>query len=441
MKFSFILFIICAIIALTLTCNAESLADHLNHTPLDDAKEAGFEGDEIDMLERYENFRADKYLSLYTKGTAHQMNVLMYYGQMAHLFQSDPKGYNYLVKMLFPMVRGWIQDNLNVRGNGITTPDSRKCYKAQVPSEMYQTNVQADLIIFVTASNDDESYVAWATACQLDQNSRRPNMGQVHINLKYLDVKFSQIYDVFGTVIHEVVHILGMSSSLYAHWIDADTGRVLGKSNVMKKDQNGKAVIVTPKVQAFTRRHFNCNTLLGAAIEDEGGSGSKGSHWEKRYWGSEFMSAATVENPVISELTVSMFEDSGWYIFRKGETVNGKVIDYEPLFWLQGYGCAIYTDACPTATHSCSTRGETGCSYDNTFKGGCSSSTFSNSCSYFTPYNPFEKSDCRFHDANNNKQGQEAARYLNSQGPNRRCFNGKISDTVSGWTKSSNFCF
>jgi len=181
--------------------------------------------------------------------------------------------------------------------------------------------------------------------------------------------------------------------------------------------------------------------LLGAAIEDNGGAGSKGSHWEKRYWGSEFMSAAQVSNPVISQLTISMFEDSGWYVFRKGETVNGKVIDYEPLYWLKGYGCNIYKDHCPKATHSCSTDGETGCSYDNTFKGVCLGDSFANGCKYRVPFSPWEKYDCRFTDPGNKKVKDDAIKYNNSQGPNRRCFNGEVMDKKSFFKKSANFCF
>ena len=33
------------------------------------------------------------------------------------------------------------------------------------------------------------------------------------------------------------------------------------------------------------RKHFNCSTLEGAELEDQGSSGTAGSHWEKRvFW-------------------------------------------------------------------------------------------------------------------------------------------------------------
>ncbi|VDO35065.1 unnamed protein product [Haemonchus placei] len=41
-------------------------------------------------------------------------------------------------------------------------------------------------------------------------------------------------------------------------------------------------MIVTPKVREEVRRHFNCSTLEGAELENQGGRGTVGAHWEKR---------------------------------------------------------------------------------------------------------------------------------------------------------------
>jgi len=35
-------------------------------------------------------------------------------------------------------------------------------------------------------------------------------------------------------------------------------------------------VIVTPKVKAAVRKHFNCSSAKGAELENEGAAGSKG---------------------------------------------------------------------------------------------------------------------------------------------------------------------
>ena len=44
----------------------------------------------------------------------------------------------------------------------------------------------------------------------------------------------------------------------------------------------GKAVtrVVSPQVASAAAQHFGCDGLPGAQLEDEGGGGSAGSHWE-----------------------------------------------------------------------------------------------------------------------------------------------------------------
>ena len=48
-------------------------------------------------------------------------------------------------------------------------------------------------------------------------------------------------------------------------------------------------------------------------LENQGGDMSKGAHWERRLFYNELMTASISENPVISNTTLSLFEDSGWY--------------------------------------------------------------------------------------------------------------------------------
>lgn len=48
-------------------------------------------------------------------------------------------------------------------------------------------------------------------------------------------------------------------------------------------------------------------------MEDEGGSGSKGSHWERTVLGNEGMTASSMAGSVFSPFTFAAFETSGWY--------------------------------------------------------------------------------------------------------------------------------
>ena len=41
-------------------------------------------------------------------------------------------------------------------------------------------------------------------------------------------------------------------------------------------------VVVTPRVREEVRKHYGCNELSGAELEDQGEEGTALTHWEKR---------------------------------------------------------------------------------------------------------------------------------------------------------------
>jgi hypothetical protein len=48
--------------------------------------------------------------------------------------------------------------------------------------------------------------------------------------------------------------------------------------------QRTTAMVITPTVVKEVRAQFGCNTLPGAALENEGGQGSANAHWEYRWF-------------------------------------------------------------------------------------------------------------------------------------------------------------
>ncbi len=81
-----------------------------------------------------------------------------------------------------------------------------KTYKqAIVPSSHITTGVDADLVIYVTASNEPaETFLAWATSCLRDSVTGRPVAGQINFNLAYLDYSASEFEGQVDTTLHEV---------------------------------------------------------------------------------------------------------------------------------------------------------------------------------------------------------------------------------------------
>lgn len=119
------------------------------------------------------------------------------------------------------------------------------------------------------------------------------------------------------TMIHEIMHIMGWSSGAFQYWQDS---RKTGDSklyDVTTKTATlrGKSVtlVTTPEVVKTARSYFNCNTLEGLELEDQGGSGTAGSHWDERVAREDLMCGQIGGYKGITELTAAFFEDSGWY--------------------------------------------------------------------------------------------------------------------------------
>ena len=72
-------------------------------------------------------------------------------------------------------------------------------------------------------------------------------------------------------------------------------------------------MFVTPRVVEEAKKHFACDTLEGAELENQGGEGTALTHWEKRIFENEAMTGVHTQDPVYSKITLALLEDSGWY--------------------------------------------------------------------------------------------------------------------------------
>lgn len=71
--------------------------------------------------------------------------------------------------------------------------------------------------------------------------------------------------------------------------------------------------INSPKVLTAARQHFNYPSLNGVPLENQGGTGSTGSHLESRYMLGDYTISSDYFDHVISDIALALFEDSGIY--------------------------------------------------------------------------------------------------------------------------------
>ncbi|KAI0241970.1 Leishmanolysin-like peptidase [Lamellibrachia satsuma] len=245
------------------------------------------------------------------------------------------------------------------------------CYKVQYNRRAQEgvdaAGVDTDYVLYVSAVNTANcagTVVAYARHCQLERALDRPVAGYINICPGGIGTRPQNLHFEKATIKHEIYHALGFARSLYRFYRDRNGDPLTRRnaasglpviagggwsSNVTREFARNWAVrsgimqhtvtmFVMPTLIREARRHFGCDTLEGAELENQGSAGSKLSHWEKRVFGNEAMTSTFTQYPVFSRMTLALMEDTGWY------KVNYKMA--EELRWGFGLGCGFAQGSC-----------------------------------------------------------------------------------------------
>jgi len=209
---------------------------------------------------------------------------------------------------------------------------------------------------------------------------------------------------------------LGFSDSLFDNWANP------AKVGTTTLGGNTYTYINAEPLTSTVRSYFGCATLPGGILENQGGSGSAGSHWERRIFGNEYMTASQINDQRISYLTLTLLQSTGWY-----------QVDYsmaDSFYFGQGEGCGFFS-SCSGFKEYCSGSNE-GCSFHGQAGSYCSSDSFSDNCPYMRAYS---NRDCE-NTANSGSRTLSGESY----GYGSKCFTGTL---YSGSALSANqpYCF
>lgn len=243
----------------------------------------------------------------------HNIRILLDFSYAEKLIKSNPDlGAKYQMSIrLLESVRNYFGKHMKVNYEKVMNFQGGACQGNTISN----FTKPVDLFITIKPENNPQTqYFAAAAPCYLSARDYRPVIGAYILNFAFLQTAYVNEYLYFSTFAHEFTHILGFSKHLFSKY-------VLPGTTTIRTDVVGQLVIgneqfsaiVMPEVVQYTRKYFDCSTINGMPLENNGGEGSANSHWEKLFLPNEYMNP-TVENPgYLSEFTFTVLRASGWY--------------------------------------------------------------------------------------------------------------------------------
>ncbi|XP_057765987.1 uncharacterized protein LOC130986563 [Salvia miltiorrhiza] len=343
-----------------------------------------------------------------------------------------------------------VRGNLRLSGYSACGQDGG----VQLPREYVEEGVaNADLVLLVTTRPTTGNTLAWAVACERDQWGRAI-AGHVNVAPRHLTAEAESLLS--ATLIHEVMHVLGFDPHAFAHFRDERKRRRIQVTEQAMDEKLGRMVtrVVLPRVIMHSRYHYGAfsENFTGLELEDGGGRGTSGSHWEKRLLMNEIMTGSVDTRSVVSKMTLALLEDSGWY------QANYSMADH--LDWGHNQGTEFVTLPCNhwKGAYRCNSTQFSGCTYNREAEGYCpivnysrdlpqwaryfsqankgGQSSLADYCTYFVAYSDGSCTDTNSARAPDGMLGEV-------RGSNSRCMASNLVRTgfVRGSTTQGNGCY
>lgn len=154
------------------------------------------------------------------------------------------------------------------------------------------------------------------------------------------------------------MHILGFTPNLVKNFVDTN-GSKLKINNYLETDPvTGQFSLKSPKLIEAVKTYFKCDSVTKIPMEDNGGAGSRGSHFEATQFYNDIMAAFSKKDSIFSIFTASFFIDSGWYQID--------ISKIEPMYWGYKQGCEFFTKGCAGGNFRefCSVENAKNCTFD-----------------------------------------------------------------------------
>ena len=246
------------------------------------------------------------------------------------------EAFNFVVKIVQKLIKVQpLNYKISIRNDDLKEWD----YENYIKEELKEENgVDKDLVILIDAANNCQSSFEIK---YIDELTKRPILGIIYLNFNFDFNKNNADYNLQCILMHQLTHILGFYKEIFPNFkvANGDINKILLTVESDKRSNVQRSYIKSAKVLEYAKKYYNCNSLLGVELEDQ--DGKTNSHWEARTLLGEYMNAEPyIPEQVISEFTLALLEDSGWYqikyytggLMRFGKNKKCEFLDSDCIF-------------------------------------------------------------------------------------------------------------
>jgi len=353
---------------------------------------------------------------------------------------SAPSAYKtYLSTKLIPPILSYWQAALKIKYPVVGTlklPTSTKTMCNGATPKALFTGVTADYYYIVESDySADNGVLASSYACYLATTSKRPIIASTTFNRVGIVATTDVLLHERNMIctMHEMVHTFGFTTTLFPYFLDNNGKTLTGHIKSAILDGSTAKVLNLAPLTSRIRAFFGCSTIIGAYLEDDGGSGTAGVHFEKRQFPFEVMSSGLLYQMAVSQFTLAFLEGTGWF-----------VPDYtyaDPYWFGQNDGCNFLTKSCSSSTFKfnefcdSAVNDDADCTVTGRGGGVCTVDALSNNCEFYHPYIGY---DCENTDSSNYARLPTIQTF--GRGKGSKCFSGTLSSSSSSASRAT-FCF
>lgn len=162
------------------------------------------------------------------------------------------------------------------------------------------------MLLFIGFISDPERNIdAFGSFCLQHGSSGRPLAGYIVYNEVKLNPVEQDLEKGISITSHELMHVIAFNLKLFPFY------PINGGKPIIAKE-GGKYYLSSKIFVQVAKEHFGCPTITRLALEDEGGEGIAGNHFETNLFGNEIMIGSAKRGYKLSVFSLALLADSGW---------------------------------------------------------------------------------------------------------------------------------